>query len=410
MTEQSVTYAQNLDREDPLREFKDRFNIPRVDGKPCRYFCGNSLGLSPKDAARLVNAELNDWAQYGVLGHTEKPNGWLAYHELVLEPLARIAGAKPSEVIAMNSLTTNLHLLMVSFYRPTPERSKILIEKGAFPSDIYAVKSQIAFHGFDPNTTLIEVGSGETPISRATLLDAIEQNGQAVALVLLGQVNYLTGQAFDVREITRLAHAKGCVMGLDLAHGIGNLELRLHDDDVDFAVWCHYKYMNGGPGTIAGAFVHERHADFSGPRFEGWWGHRKADRFAMRPDFVPIRGAEGWQLSNPPILQLSALRASLALFDEAGGMAELRRKSVRLTGFLADLLKKHREIVEIITPEQDRGCQLSLRFLKDPRRWHQDLEEQGMICDFREPDIVRVAPVPLYNSFEDVARFAEVLA
>lgn len=404
-----------MDACDPLREYRLRFFIPRCsNGEECVYLCGNSLGLQPKAVREYVNQELKDWAELGVEGHFHAKNPWMPYHELLSDQTARLVGANPSEVVVMNTLTVNLHLMMVSFYRPTPSRYKILIEASAFPSDQYAVKSQLKFHGYDPAEALIELPLRKSEVlHRMEDIEAlIDREGDFIALILLGGVNYYTGQVFDMERITRAAHTKGCTVGLDLAHAVGNIELKLHDWEVDFAVWCSYKYLNGGPGTIAGCFVHEKHADNPGlPRFAGWWGHNKETRFLMGPDFVPIPGAEGWQLSNPPILPLAALRASMEIFDETG-MKKLREKSRLLTGyleFLADEIGEDK--VTIITPQDKnrRGCQLSLVIKRNGMEVYRKLTDEGVICDWREPDVIRVAPVPLYNSFMDVFRFAEIL-
>jgi kynureninase len=408
-------FARRMDAEDPLRGFREEFLFPRgPDGQPVVYLVGNSLGLQPRQAKPYVLEALEDWERLGVEGHFKAKHPWMPYHELLTAQTARLVGAKPLEVVVMNTLSVNLHLMMVSFYRPTRERYKILMEGGAFPSDQYAVDSQVRFHGYAPEDAVVRLvpRPGEETLRHEDLLATLERHGHEVALVLLGNVNYLTGQAFDMAAITRAAHARGCRVGFDLAHGAGNLKLSLHDDGPDFAVWCSYKYLNGGPGTLGGVFVHERHARSpSLPRFAGWWGHDKQTRFRMGPDFQPISGAEGWQLSNPPILQLAALRASLELFDRAG-MEALRRKSERLTGYLAFLLERLPPgFVRSITPRESgqRGTQLSLRFSKEPRRLLEKLGAAGVVCDFREPDIIRAAPVPLYCSFLDVHRFVEVL-
>jgi kynureninase len=391
-------WAKAKDETDLLREFRSRFHLPlnRV------YLAGNSLGLQPKKAREYIVTELDDWAKLGVEGHFKARNPWLSYHELLTAQTARLVGAKPWEVVVMNTLTVNLHLMMVSFYRPTPERNKILIEAGAFPSDQYAVTSQAEFHGGE----VIELEREEDVLHR------IERDGLSIALVLLGNVNYLTGEAVDMRAIAKAAHEKGSMVGFNLAHGAGNLELRLHDDDVDFAVWCSYKYLNAGPGGPAGCFVHERHAtDKKILRFAGWWGHNKKTRFQMDRLFDPIPGAEGWQLSNPPIFQLAALRASMEIFDEAT-MPAIRKKSEMLTGYLEFLVDQLPSgFCEIITPRepQRRGSQLSLRIKKDARGLVPKLAAEGVICDFREPDVVRVAPVPLYNTFTEVWSFSRVL-
>lgn len=405
-----------LDASDPLLDFRKYFYIP-VDrsGQESVYLSGNSLGLQPKTARKYIEEELDDWARLGVEGHLHARHPWLPYHEFVTESLARLVGAKPIEVVAMSSLTVNLHLLMVSFYRPTKERYRIVIEKGAFPSDQYAVESQLKFHGFDPSDGLIELEprDGEDTLRTGDILETIDREGNSIAMILLGGVNYYTGQAFDLRSITEAGHRKGCIIGFDLAHAAGNLVLQLHDSDVDFAAWCSYKYLNAGPGGIAGAFVHERHSrSFDLPRFAGWWGHDKDTRFLMGPEFIPLAGAEGWQLSNPPIFQLAALRASLEIFDKAT-MPTLREKSVRLTGYLEHLLKSiNTDRIDVITPTdaEQRGCQLSIRVKNADKSLFEAITGRGVFADWREPDVIRVAPVPLYNSFEDVARFAQILS
>ncbi len=393
--------ARRLDGEDPLARFRDEFHLP-----PGIYLCGNSLGLAPKSARAFVEEELEAWARLGVDGHFRGSHPWMPYHRLLREPMARVVGALPSEVVVMNSLSVNLHLLMASFYRPTAERFKILIEAGAFPSDRYAVSSQATFHGLDPRAAVLECEDDE-------LFSRIEDEGDTIALILIGNVNYATGKAFDVAAIAQAGHSKGCRVGFDLAHGAGNLLLDLHEDGPDFAVWCSYKYLNGGPGTVAGAFVHERHAeDRTLPRLAGWWGHDETTRFEMGPEFHPMEGAEGWQLSNPPILQMAALRASIEIFDRAG-MKALREKSERLTGYLEWLLEPLPATrLRILTPgaKDERGAQLSLQvFGGRAREVLSRLTNEGVVCDFREPDILRVAPVPLYNRFLDVHRFVQVL-
>jgi kynureninase len=398
---------------DSLRAFRERFHIPKMaNGSDCVYLCGHSLGLQPKSAREYVEQELEDWAQLGVEGHFQARNPWMPYHEILSAPISRLVGALPIEVVGMNSLTVNLHLMMVSFYRPTSKKNKILIESNAFPSDQYAVKSQIQYHGYDPGESLIELKprSGETSIRTEDIEERIACDGDKIALVMLGGVNYYSGQAFDFCRITEAGHAKGCIVGFDMAHAAGNLPLKLHDWDIDFAVWCSYKYLNAGPGAIAGCFVHERHARESHlPRFAGWWGHDKENRFRMPPDFAAIPGAEGWQLSNPSILSAAALRASLDIFDEAT-MQRLRGKSEQLTGYLEFLLgQSWSKNFSIITPRDSshRGAQLSLRLSENGRAVCDALAKEGIICDWREPDIMRVAPVPLYNTFSDVHTFAE---
>ncbi len=405
-----------MDARDELSSFRSRFHFPRTeDGADAVYLVGHSLGLQPKTARDFVDRELESWRRLGVAGHFEGEDPWIPYHEALQEPLARLVGASSGEVVAMNTLTVNLHLMLVSFYRPTPERNRILIEGSTFSSDHYAVVSQVAWHGYDPAESVIELHprSGEDTIRTEDIEALLAREGETIALVFLGGVNYLTGQAFDMERITAAARRQGCVVGYDLAHAIGNLELRLHDWHVDFAVWCSYKYLNGGPGCVGGCFVHERHARRDDlPRFAGWWGHDKSTRFRMPSAFDATPGAAGWQLSNPPILPLATLRASLALFDEAG-MDRLRAKSIQLTGYLIHLLQTRvPDDLAIISPANpaQRGCQISLRTGPEGRRLHRHLSEKGIWCDWREPDVIRIAPVPLYNSFSDVHRFAEVLA
>lgn len=411
----SAEFAAAADREDPIRKFRDRFIFPNHSGKDAAvYFTGNSLGLQPVTARDYIEQELDDWARYAVEGHLRAKHPWLPYHEFVTQPMARIVGANPIETIVMNSLTVNLHLMMVSFYRPAGKRTKIVIEKGAFPSDQYAVQSQLRFRELNMATELIELSprEGEATLRTEDVLETIEGNADDIALILLGGVNYYTGQAFDMKTITEAGHNAGAIVGFDLAHAAGNLELHLHDWDVDFAVWCSYKYLNGGPGGIAGAFVHERHSEaFDLPRFAGWWGHNKQTRFLMGPEFDPLPGAEGWQISNPPIFQLAALRASLEIFDEAG-MSNLRAKSETLTGYLEFLLDQiGDERISVITPTDpaQRGCQLSIRVNSSDHRLFEALTARGVFVDWREPDVIRAAPVPLYNSFSDVYRFTEIL-
>ncbi len=405
-----------LDLADPLRAFRNDFHIPRHDGAEMAYFCGNSLGLQPKGARACVDEVMDKWARDAVEGHFREPAPWMPYHALVRDELARVVGAQPSEVVAMNSLTANLHLMMVSFYRPVPGRDAILIEAGAFPSDRYAVESQLRFHGVDPATSLIEVepDAADGTLSMTAIERAIAAHRDRLALVLWPGVQYRTGQAFDLREIARLGHAAGAVVGFDLAHAVGNLPLQLHDSDADFAVWCHYKYMNSGPGAVAGCFVHERHAHTDRPRFAGWWGHDQASRFRMGPDFVPTPGADGWQLSNPPILGLAPLLASLDVYARAG-MPALRAKSERLTGHLEALIRTHlADTLQILTPVDpaQRGCQLSLRVAGGRERGRalfEFLAARGVLGDWREPDVIRISPAPLYNTYADVLRFVRTV-
>jgi kynureninase len=414
--EDSLDFAIALDAADPLRHYRNQFLIPAAGSRTeCIYLAGNSLGLQPRQARSYIEQELDDWANLGVEGHFEAKHPWLPYHENLTEMSARLVGAKPSEVVVMNTLTVNLHLMMVSFYRPTKERFKIVTESGAFPSDQYAVASQAKFHGYNPEEAIVELvpREGESILRTDDIVSLIEKDGDQIALILLGDVNYLTGQAFEIERIAQAARAKGCKIGLNLAHGAGNLLLKLHDWSVDFAVWCTYKYLNAGPGGLSGCFVHERYAtDFDLPRFAGWWGHNKKDRFKMGPEFDPIPGAEGWQLSNPPIFQLAALRASLEIFDQAT-MPAIREKSVRITGYLEYLLNQlPAGFCTIITPKnpEERGSQLSIRLAKDPRDMLDALKNEGAICDFRNPDIIRATPIPLYVKYQDVFDFAKILA
>jgi kynureninase len=409
-----LDFARHMDETDPLRAFREEFLFPNRAGDNVVYLAGNSLGLQPRSATGYVLEELGEWARLGVEGHFQARHPWLLYHEFLTEMTARLMGANPSEVISMNSLTVNLHLMLVSFYKPTKERFKILIESNAFPSDRYAVASQAQFHGYDPKEAILELipREGEMTLRQEDIETYIEKHGKDIAVVLLGQVNYLTGQAFDLLRLAELSHEHGCIFGANLAHGAGNLRLNLHGEDVDFAVWCGYKYLNAGPGAVAGCFVHDRFEEsFDLPRFAGWWGHNKETRFEMGPEFDPLPGAEGWQVSNPPIFQMAALRASLELFDKAT-MHALRKKSVLLTGYLEFLLKTiPKEACSVITPSDpdQRGAQLSLKVPKQPQQFLRQLRDNGVIADFREPDIVRVAPAPLYCSFEDVYKFGQVM-
>ena len=403
-----------LDADDALAAYREQFYLPRTQGQVAVYLCGHSLGLQPKSARDYIDEELQDWANLGVEGHFQARRPWLSYHETVTAQTARLVGARPAEVVVMNSLTVNLHLMLTSFYRPTPERCKILIEADAFPSDRYAVESHLKWHGYDPKDALLTLQPrpGEATVRQADIDALLRRDGESIALIWLGGVNYYTGQVFDMSAITAIGHAQGCAVGFDLAHAAGNIALALHDWDVDCAVWCSYKYLNAGPGSVAGCFVHERYAHRSDlPRLAGWWGHNKDTRFHMPADFDPIPGAEGWQISNPPIFQLAALRASMDIFDRAG-MAALRVKSERLTGYLEALLQHHAlPGVSIITPAQpaQRGAQLSLQIERHGRALHQRLTQAGIICDWREPDVIRVAPAPLYNTFLDVFTFVHAL-
>ena len=411
-------FARQLDAEDPLRHFREKFHLPLgKDGKPLIYFAGNSLGLMPKSARKIVEHELDNWAELAVDAHHRAGTPWYSYHETLREPTARLAGTQPNEVICMNSLTVNLHLMLATFYRPTKSRNKILMEEPAFPSDTYAIKSQIVHHGLDPKDALIlaRPRKGEFTVRTEEIIDLIEKHADHVAVVMIGAVNFFTGQLFDIEKITRAAQKHGIVVGFDLAHAIGNVPLALHDWNVDFAVWCSYKYLNAGPGAVAGAFVHERHATNTKlPRLAGWFGNDPDTRFRLHlePDFIPVPSADGWQISNPPIFSMAPLRASLAIFEEAGGMEVLRAKSIKLNGYLQFLLEHAGSSrFMIITPREagSRGCQLSILAREHPKELFNKLEAAGVKCDFREPNVIRVAPAPLYNTFHDVWRFSRIL-
>lgn len=406
-------FAAAMDQRDPLARFRQRFHMPKTrDGGDCVYLCGHSLGLQPKAARSYVAEELEAWARLAVEGHFHAQHPWLTYHRLLTEQTAALLGAQPGEVVVMNSLTVNLHLMMVSFYRPAKDRHKILVEQGAFPSDQYAVQSQIRFHGYDPASSLVELAprAGESWMRDEDIQLVIDREGDSIALILLGGVNYATGQAFDMEAITKAGRKKGCAIAFDLAHAAGNLPLHLHEWGPDFAVWCSYKYLNAGPGAVAGCFVHERHAQaWKLPRFAGWWGHEETSRFQMPPEFRPMQGAEGWQLSNPPIFSLAPLRASMEIF-EAAGMDRLRAKSIDLTGYMEFLLKQNESAkFSIVTPSEPRrrGAQLSLRIRQGGHELCDKLARAGVIGDWREPDTYRVAAVPLYNSYSDTYTFVQ---
>jgi len=412
-------FAKQLDAEDPLRHFREKFHLPLgKDGTPLIYFAGNSLGLMPKSARQVLDQELGDWAKLGVDAHLEAKTPWYSYHETLREPTARMVGAKPVEVISMNSLTVNLHLMMATFYRPTKSRFKILMEDPAFPSDTYAIKTQIVHHGLNPKDALILASprKGEFTVRTEDIVDLIEKNADQLVVVMIAGVNFFTGQLFDIPTITKTAQKRGITVGVDLAHAIGNVPLSLHDWNVDFAVWCSYKYLNAGPGAVAGAYVHERHATNTKlPRFAGWFGNDPNTRFRLHlePDFIPVPSADGWQISNPPIFSMAPLRASLSIFDEAGGMKPLRAKSVKLTGYLEFSLERGgSKKFTVITPRDAdaRGCQLSILAHEHPKELFQELRAAGVKCDFREPDVIRVAPAPLYNTFHEVWRFAQILS
>ena len=411
----TLEFAKKMDQEDPLAHYRSQFHIPKdPNGNPWLYFCGNSLGLQPKTTQQYIQQELNDWADFGVEGHFEAKNPWMPYHEFLTGAMAELVGAKPLEVVVMNTLTTNLHLLMVSFYQPTKTKYKIVIESDAFPSDRYAVESQLNFHGFDPKDGLVEwkPREGEELLRMEDLETLLEEQGDEIALLLIGGVNYYTGQSLDIKRIAELGHAKDCMVGIDLAHGVGNIKPNLHDSGVDFAAWCTYKYLNSGPGSLAGLFMHEKHAyNKDLKRFSGWWSHNKSTRFNMRQELDVMPGAEGYQLSNPPILSMAAIKASLDIFKEVG-MDALREKSEKLTGYFEYLINEiDTDRFRIITPANpaERGCQLSIQVKNADKSLHKKLSDQHIITDWREPDVIRCAPVPLYNSFEDVYHMTEIL-
>jgi kynureninase len=415
----SLDYARKADSHDKLASYRDQFWFPEYNGRKAVYLCGNSLGLQPKSVKLSVEQELNDWRDFAVEGHFKAQNPWFSYHEMFAEPVSRIVGAQPEEVVVMNQLTVNLHLLMVSFYRPTQSRYKIICEAKAFPSDQYALESQVRMHGFDPNDAIIEVGprEGEATIRHSDILSAIENAGESLALVMFGGVNYYTGQVFDMMEITEAAHRVGAYAGFDLAHAAGNINLELHNWNVDFACWCTYKYLNSGPGGVAGAFIHEKHIkNPSIPRCAGWWGYDKSKRFKMEKGFEPILSAEGWQLSNAPVLSMAAHKASIQIFDEVG-MDNLLEKSKKLTCYLEFVIEDINNLItdprklEIITPKNTewRGCQLSVVAHGRGKDLFYSLLEEGVVADWREPNVIRMAPVPLYNSFEDIWNFGQIL-
>lgn len=416
--ENTLSFAQQLDEQDELRSFREKFYFPQHEGKDCIYLTGNSLGLQPRNVQAYVQQELNDWSNMGVEGHFTAKHPWLHYHEMFPPLLSKIVGCKEHEVVVMNSLTVNLHLLMVSFYRPTRKKYKIICEEKAFPSDQYAIESQVRYHGFDPKDAIIEIKPrpGEHTIRTEDITDAILLNKDELALVLFGGVNYYTGQFFDIQKITATAHEVDVIAGFDLAHAAGNVELKLYDWEVDFACWCSYKYLNSGPGGVAGVYIHEKHAKNKElPRFAGWWGYTKESRFKMEKGFVPIETAEGWQLSNAPVLSMAAHKASLDIFNEAG-VEKLHAKRKRLTAFLHFILndinaKQQKKIINIITPdnENERGCQVSILMEAKGKEVFNALTKKGIVADWREPNVIRVAPVPLYNTFEDVWKFGSII-
>lgn len=412
----SLSFAQQADELDPLKSFRDQFYIPIINDREAIYFTGNSLGLQPKTTQDLVLNELEDWANFGVEGHFHSRQPWLSYHEIFPSLLSPIVGAQENEIVVMNQLTVNLHLLMTSFYQPTAERYIIICEAKAFPSDQYALESQVKLHGLDPEMAIVEISprAGEHHIRTEDILECIEQHKDRLALVMIGGVNYYSGQVFDMATITEAAHKAGAYCGFDLAHAAGNVALRLHDWDVDFACWCSYKYLNSGPGGVAGAFIHERHvANTDLPRLAGWWGHHKESRFMMEKGFQPIPTAEGWQLSNAPILSMAAHKASLDIFQQAG-MDRLLQKADALSNYLHDTLAYINDtlpqpILEVITPRASMGCQVSMLMLKEGKAVFEALKQAGILADWREPNVIRIAPVPLYNRFEDVYHFGQLI-
>ena len=408
--ENTIEFAKEQDAADPLKKFRERFYFPQMNGRDVVYFTGNSLGLQPKTTQDFVLKELEDWATFGVEGHFHARNPWFSYHEMFAEPVAKIVGAKPSEVVMMNQLTSNIHFLFVSFYRPTKTRYKILCEAKAFSSDQYAIASQVEFHGYNPDDAIIEVAprKGEYTIRHEDILSAIEKNKSELALVFIGGVNYYSGQVFDMKAIAEAAHKAGAICGFDLAHAAGNIKLNLHDWNVDFAAWCTYKYLNSFAGSVGGAFVHQKHHNKKLPLFAGWWGHDKATRFKMEKNFVPMQTAEAWAVSNVPVLAMAAHKASVDIFAEAG-MDALVEKSEKLTGYLQFVINSISDKLEIITPPENRGCQLSTIAHSMGKTLHDKLTAGGVISDWREPNVIRCAPVPLYNSFQDVFRFGEIL-
>ncbi len=411
--EDSLSFAQAIDKQDPLKEYRSKFYIPQHLGKDCIYFCGNSLGLQAKSVEKYIQQELDDWKKFGVEGHFDGKNPWMHYHHFVEKQAAKIVGASNEEVVVMNTLSVNLNLLMVSFYRPSKTRFKIMIEADAFPSDHYAVQQQAKFHGFEPDEAIVQIypREGEYTLQTEDIIAEITKHGDSLALVMLGGVNYYTGQFFDLASITSAGHAVGAKVGFDLAHAAGNVLLELNKWNVDFATWCSYKYLNSGPGGVSGVFIHEKHhKDQDIPRFAGWWGHDEKTRFKMDKNFVPMQNASGWQMSNAQILPMAAHWASLEIFDKAG-MHKLREKSIKLTAYLEFLLLNNPFGFKLITPKNkdERGCQLSLLTGDDGKELFDHLQKNGVIADWREPNVIRIAPVPLYNSFEDVWRFVDIL-
>lgn len=411
-------FAKEMDEQDALKHFREQFYIPVINGRESIYFTGNSLGLQPKTTQDYVLNELEDWANFGVEGHFHAVNPWFSYHEIFPQQLSKIVGAKPEEIVVMNQLTVNLHLLMTSFYRPSKERFKVICEAKAFPSDQYAIESQVKLHGLDPETTIIEVHprEGEHSLHTDDIIATIQQHGNSVALVLFGGVNYYTGQVLDMPAICKASHDVGAYCGFDLAHAAGNVELHLHNWNVDFACWCSYKYLNSGPGGVAGVFINKKHiTNTELPRLAGWWGYEKATRFKMEKGFKPIETAEGWQLSNAPILSMAAHKAALDLFEDAG-MENLIAKGKLLSSYLFFIIDQinagsKNKVIEIITPRHDkeRGCQVSLLMIEKGKEVFDALKQHGVLADWREPNVIRVAPVPLYNTFMDVFTFGQIV-
>lgn len=414
--ENTIAFAKQLDEQDSLKSFRDKFYIPIINGNECIYFTGNSLGLQPKTTQDYVLNELEDWASFGVEGHFYARQPWFSYHEMFPHLLTKIIGALPEEIVVMNQLTVNLHLLMASFYQPTNERFKIICEAKAFPSDQYAFETQARFHGLNPDEVIIEVEPrvGEYVIRTEDILDTIKKHGNETAIVIFSGVNYYNGQVFDMKAITEAAHATGAYCGFDLAHAAGNIELHLHDWDIDFACWCSYKYLNSGPGGVAGAFINKKHTGNKNlPRLAGWWGQEKETRFLMEKGFKPIPTAEGWQLSNAPILSMAAHKASLDIVEEAG-FENLVAKGQMLSDYLFFIIEEinasaDKKRIEIITPKNAKGCQVSMLMLEKGKEVFDTLKQQGILADWREPNVIRIAPVPLYNSFTDVWKFGEIV-
>ncbi len=414
--ENNLAFANQLDEQDSLNHFREQFYIPVINGNECIYFTGNSLGLQPKTTQDYVVNELEDWANFGVEGHFHATNPWFSYHEMFPQQIAKIVGALPEEVVVMNQLTVNLHLLMTTFYRPTKERFKIICEAKAFPSDQYAFESQVKLHGFNPDEAIIEVAprEGEYSIRTEDIIATIEKHSSSIALVLFSGVNYYTGQVFDMPTITKAAHNVGAYCGFDLAHAAGNIELHLHDWDVDFACWCSYKYLNSGPGGVAGAYIHQKHfTNKSLQRLAGWWGQNKTNRFKMEKGFDPIETAEGWQLSNAPILSMAAHKASLDIFEDAG-IENLVAKGKQLSDYLFFIIEElnstlSKKAIEIITPKNEKGCQVSMLMLQKGKEVFETLKQNGVLADWREPNVIRIAPVPLYNTFKEIYHFGEIV-